>query len=161
VRPPDVVIQGSHLRWRSIMPWANCHQSGIDSVEVPWLFIIMCWMVTNWSSLETCLKTFRQIMYKQTLNTLIGIKVMFQSTIPKWNFCIIWNFSIGNWNKQRTNETLAGILTTKQCCLPIILCMCLRQIYTFIHGLWREVVCFDSTEIWIELPLLGYYNDHF
>jgi hypothetical protein len=47
-------------------------------------------------------------MYKHALNTLARIEVIW-STKPIWNICIIQYFSsVGNSNKQLSNETLVG-----------------------------------------------------
>jgi hypothetical protein len=62
-------------------------------INVTWLFIItLHWMVTNWSSLETCLRSVIWFKVQTDLNTLSYLKVSW-STKPIWNICIIWCFS--------------------------------------------------------------------
>jgi hypothetical protein len=39
-------IHSSCLRWRSILYWADCCWSVVDYDKVPWLFVIIGWMVT-------------------------------------------------------------------------------------------------------------------
>jgi hypothetical protein len=67
------------MLWEGILPWADCRWSGVYSDKVSWLFIITCWMVTNWSTLETYLQTFSKLMFTQTLNMFIQIKVIWES----------------------------------------------------------------------------------
>jgi hypothetical protein len=60
-------------RWRGILLCAACQGSGADDDKVPWLYIIICWTVTNWSSLE--------VVYNAFLDTEIGIKRQPDQTI--------------------------------------------------------------------------------
>jgi hypothetical protein len=66
------------------------------------------WAVTNWSSLETCLRSVIWFKVRADLNLLNQLKVIWR-TEPMWNICIIWYFtSVINSNKQRSNEKLVG-----------------------------------------------------
>ncbi len=75
-------------------------------IEIAWLFITtLHWTVTNWSSLEACLRSVRWFKVRADLITLNHLEVIW-STEP---ICIIRYFSSdNNSNKQRSNETLVG-----------------------------------------------------
>jgi hypothetical protein len=76
-----------------------------------WLCITMLhWTVTNWSGLEACLRSVRWFKVRADLNTLNHLEVIW-STNFIWNICIIQYFLfIINLNKQRSNETLVGVV---------------------------------------------------
>jgi hypothetical protein len=74
---------------RQLLTWADCHRGGVIE-EVSWVFIDTCWMVTNWSSLDTWLWTIRQINVQADLKH-VNDALKYQTHMKQ---CTIWNSSV-------------------------------------------------------------------
>ncbi len=75
----------------------------------PGVFIATHLTVTNWSSLEACLRSVGWFKVWVDLNMLNHVKVI-QCTEPIWNICIIWYFSsvINSNNHALAEKMLVG-----------------------------------------------------
>jgi hypothetical protein len=103
-----------------------------NEAAVLWRVAYCCWPMIHCRCVLLCCEPFLdevvndllfELMCKQTLNTLIGIKVIW-SIEPTWDMCIVWYFSsFISSNKQCSNETLVcAVIQTSDpsglCCFP-------------------------------------------